>query len=171
MSSVKCSFGWLLLSTDKKVARIIDAKSELWGSISHFDKFTKTEGTEVQLLVGNKQVTYVVVQQGMENFEKNLAELRSKYNKQITSNMGISQTEAPPQSTDTSSTNVKAVSVTSLIFSRQFEKFCSNKRQFQFSVVSFSSQTRLNGFFNFTKIRYCLVLRFSSCNLRNTSAK
>ena len=61
MSSVKCSFGWLLLSTDKKAARIIDAKSELWGSTSHFDKFTKTEGTEVQLLVGNKQVTYVVV--------------------------------------------------------------------------------------------------------------
>ena len=109
MSSVKCSFGWLLLSTDKKDARIIDAKSELWGSTSHFDKFTKTEGTEVQLLVGNKQVTYVVAQQGMGNFEKNLAELRSKYNMQITSNMGISQTEAPPQSTDTSSTTVKAV--------------------------------------------------------------
>ena len=171
MSSVKRSFGWLLLSTDKKDARIIDAKSELWGSTSHFDKFTKTEGTEVQLLVGNKQVTYVVVQQGMGNFEKNLAELRSKYNMQITSNMGISQTEAPPQSTDTSSTTVKAVSVTFLILSQQFEKFCSNKRQFQFSVVSFSSQTRLNDFFNFTKISYCLVLRCSSCNLRNTSTK
>ena len=91
--------------------------------------------------MGNKQVTYVVVQQGMGNFEKNLAELRSKYNMQITSNMGISQTEAPPQSTDTSSTTVKAVSVTFLIFSKHFEKFCSNKRQFQFSVVSFSSQT------------------------------
>ena len=68
MSSVKCSFGWLLLSTDKKDARIIDAESELWGSTSHFDKFTKKEGTEVQLLVGNKQVTYVVVQQRMGNF-------------------------------------------------------------------------------------------------------
>ena len=123
MSSVKCSFGWLLLSTDKQNARIIDAKSDLWGSTSHFDKFTKTEGTEFQLPVGNKQVTYVVVQQGMGNFEKNLAEMRSKYNMQITSNMGISQTEAPPQSTDTSSTTVKAVSVTFLIFSKQFEKF------------------------------------------------
>ena len=170
MSSVKCSFGWLLLSTDKKNARIIDAKSELWGSTSHFDKFTKTEGTEVQLLVGNKQITYVV-QQGMGNFEKNLAELRAKYNMQITSNMGISQTEAPPQSTNTSSTTVKAVSVTFLIFSKQFEKFCSNKRQFQFSVVSFSSQTRLNDFFNFTKTSFCLVLRCSLCNLRNNSTK
>ena len=162
MSSVKCSYGWLLLSTDKK---------ELWGSTSHFDKFTKKKGTEVQLLVGNKQITYVVVQQGMGNFEKNLAELRSKYDMQITSNMGISQTEALPQSTDTSSTTVKAVSVPFLVFGKQFKKVCSNKRQFQFSVVSFSSQTRLNDFFNFTKISYCLVLLCSSRNLKNTSTK
>ena len=106
MSSVNSSFERLLLSTDKKDARIIDAKSELWGSTSHFDKFTKMEGTEVQLLVENKQVTYAVVQQGMGNFENNFAELRSKYNMQITSNMGIRQTQAPIQSTITSSTTV-----------------------------------------------------------------
>ena len=111
--------------------------------------------------MGNKQVTYVVVQQGLGNFEKNLAELRSKYNMQITSNMGISQTEAPLQPTDKSSTTVKAVSVIFLVFCKQFKKFCSNKRQFQFSVVSFSSQTRLNDFFNFMKISYCLLLHCS----------
>ena len=137
MSSVKCSFGWLLLSTDKKDARIIDAKSELWGSTSHFDKFTKTEGTEVQLLVGNKQVTYVVVQQGMGNFEKNLAELRSKYNMQITSNMGISQTEAPPQSTDTSSTTVKAVSVTFCFLASISKNFVQTKDNFNFLLFRF----------------------------------
>ena len=111
MSSVKYSFGWLLLSTDKKDARIIDAKSELWGSTSHFDKLTKTEGTEVQLLWETNKSRTLWCSKEWEILKKKLAELRSKFNMQITSNMGISQTEAPPQSTDTSFTTVKAVSV------------------------------------------------------------
>ena len=56
---------------------------------------------------------------------------------QISSNMGIRQIEAPPQSTNTSSTTVQAVSVIFLVFSEQFKEFCSIKDNFNFLLFRF----------------------------------
>ena len=49
MTSLNCSFVWLVMSANKDDARIIDKNSSLWGSLSYYVKLRKSEGTVVKL--------------------------------------------------------------------------------------------------------------------------
>ena len=85
MTSLNCSFVWLVMSANKDDARIIDKNSSLWGSLSYYEKLRKSEGTVVNLLIGGAEVPYIVVKQGMANFDKDLENLKKDLSIQPTS--------------------------------------------------------------------------------------
>ena len=85
MISLNCSFVWLVMSANKVDARIIDKNSLLWGSLSYYDKLRKSEGTVVNLLIGGAEVPYIVVKQGMANFDKDFENLKKDLSIQPTS--------------------------------------------------------------------------------------
>ena len=85
MTSLNCSFVWLVMSANKDDARIIDKNSSLWGSLSYYEKLRKSEGTVVNLLIGGAEVPYRVVKQGMANFDKDLENLKKDLSIQPTS--------------------------------------------------------------------------------------
>ena len=64
------------MSANKDDNRIIDKNSSLWGSLSFYEKLRKSEGTVVTLLIGGAEVPFIVVQQGMANFDKDLENLK-----------------------------------------------------------------------------------------------
>ena len=73
------------MSANKDDARIIDKNSSLWGSLSYYEKLRKSEGTVVNLLIGGAEVLYIVVKQGMANFDKDLDNLKKDLSIQLTS--------------------------------------------------------------------------------------
>ena len=85
MTSPNCSFVWLVMLANKDDARIIDKNSSLWGSLSYYEKLRKSEGTVVNLLIGGAEVPYIVVKQGMANFDKDLENLKKDLSIQPTS--------------------------------------------------------------------------------------
>ena len=85
MTSLNCSFVWLVMSANKDDARIIDKNLSLWGSLLYYEKLRKSEGTVVNLLIGGAEVPYIVVKQGMANFDKDLENLKKDLSIQPTS--------------------------------------------------------------------------------------
>ena len=76
---------WFVMSANKDDARIIDKNSSLWGSLSYYEKLRKSEGTVVNLLIGGAEVPYIVVKQGMANFDRDLENLKKDLSIQPTS--------------------------------------------------------------------------------------
>ena len=106
MASIKCSFSWLVMAESEDDVRIIHKNSEMWDSeTSLMSKLNKKEGSRVILYgEGKKEVPYVVVKQGMGNFEKDLEdlnksmELRDCVAPSCEKNTGAEARDAQPQS-------------------------------------------------------------------------
>ena len=106
MTSIKCSFSWLVMAESEDDVRIIHKNSEVWDSeTSLMSKLNKKEVSRVILYVEGKEVPYVVVKQGMGNFEKYLEdlkksmELRDGVAPSCEKNTGAKARDAQPQST------------------------------------------------------------------------
>ena len=106
MAAMKCTFSWLVMAESEDDVRIIHKNSEMWGSeTSVMGKLNKKEGSRVILYVEGKEVPYVVVKQGMGNFEKDLEDLKKSMKLRdgvapsCEKNMGAEARDAQPQST------------------------------------------------------------------------
>ena len=106
MASIKFSFSWLVMAESEDDVRIIHKNSEMWDSeTSLMSKLNKKEGSRVILYVEGEEVPYVVVKQGMGNFEKDLdvlkksMELRDGVAPICEKNTGAEARDAQPQST------------------------------------------------------------------------
>ena len=106
MVSIKCSFSLLIIAESKHDVRVIYINSEVWGSeTSLMSKLNKKEGPRVILYVEGKEVPYVVVKQGMGNFEMNLEDLKKSMDNRdgvaasCEENTGAEARKAQPQST------------------------------------------------------------------------
>ena len=106
MASIKCSFSWLVMAESADDVRIIHKNSEMWDSeTSLMSKLNKKEGSRVILYVEGKEVPYVVVKQGMGNFEKDLEDLKKSMElpdgvaPSCEKNTGAEARDAQPQST------------------------------------------------------------------------
>ena len=123
MSSNKCHYSWLILSEREDDARIIDKESELWYSeMSLMDKLAQKKGQHVNFNVNGKQVPYIIVQQGIENFEEDLKTLKEemKISDEIVCVEESNQADATidcPQSTQKATSNTTvAVAVFIVLF-------------------------------------------------------
>ena len=106
MASIKCSFLWLVMAESDDDLMVIQKNSDMWGSeTSLMSKLNKKEGSRLILYVEGKEAPYVIVKQGMGNFEKDLEdlkksmELRDGVAASCEKNAGAEAKEAQPQST------------------------------------------------------------------------